>query len=100
MGDDRYSRDDQQRDAYGRQEMQGRTMQGQGRDDRYRGYGSQREDDWYRGGEYGHQRYGQREQMNRGIDYGRGNDGGRDSFGGGRDYYGGDQLRSWLGHRR
>jgi hypothetical protein len=39
----------------------------------------------YRVGEYGSQRYGQREQMNRGFDYGR------SSGVGDRDYYGGNR---------
>jgi len=109
MGDDRYARDeDQRRDTFGRRDMPGRDSwdrdgqdrdrQDRDRDSGYRGYGSQRDDDGYRSSEYGIQRYGQREQMNRGIDYGRAGSsygqsqgGGRESFGGGRDYYGGDR---------
>jgi hypothetical protein len=84
MGDNRYSRDDQgRRDTYEQQD-QSRWD----RDDAYSSGGMGRDDGrYYRSGEYGNQRYGQREQMNRGIDYGR------SSNVGDRDYYGGNRSK-------
>jgi hypothetical protein len=82
MGDNRYSRDDHGRlNSY---EQQDRSRWD--RDDGYSSGGMGRDDGRdYRGGEYGGQRHGQREQMNRGIDYDR------SSGVGDRDYYGGNR---------